>query len=136
MRYELHLRRSPWLADLDALSGAHAVAENWLPEPATQTVAGILGRMLGLVEGVMGSLAETWEEAGSGKVELPSPAEAWALGAVSERAQAAAAFEGFDPGYEVPPLESIVISPREAKRAAIAEALRREGLGLDEIEAD
>jgi hypothetical protein len=135
MRYELHLRRSPWLADLDALSGTHAVAENWLPEPATQTVAGILGRILGLVEGVVGSLAETWEEAGSDQVELTSPAESWALGGVSQRAQVAATFEGFNPGYEVPPLTSIVTSPREAKRAGIAEALRREGLGIDEVEA-
>ena len=71
---------SPWLADLDALSGTHAVTENWLPEPATQTVAGILERMLGLVEGVVGSLAETWEQTGSGRLELLSPGEAWRLG--------------------------------------------------------
>jgi hypothetical protein len=95
----------------------------------------ILGQMLGLVEGVVGSLAETWEEAGNGQVELTSPAESWALGGVSQRAQAAGTFGGFNPRYEVPPLTSIVTNPREAKRAGIAEALRQEGLGIDEVEA-
>lgn len=134
LRYELHLRRSPWLADLDALSSAEEASENWLAEPATETLKSILERMATLAEAVVGSLAEVWEQAGSGEVVLPAPADAWALAAVTGRARAAAEFIGFDPAYVVPPLTGIVASPREAKRAAIAEALRREGLGLDEVE--
>ncbi len=134
MRDELHLRRSPWLADLDALSSAIAAADNWLPEPAPRTVLGILERELALTEAVVATLASTWDEVACGTVELSSPADSWAPRDLSDRAKEASHFKGFDPGYEVPPLTSIVMHPREATRAQIAEGLRQEGIDLGEVE--
>jgi hypothetical protein len=135
IRYELHLRRSPWLADMDALSGTGSAADNWLPEPSGQTTKGILEQVLAVVDPMVGSLSETWAQTATGDLVLPSPTSEWAPGAPTERARRAARLEGFDPAYEVPPLDAIVMNPRDAKRAAIAEGLRQAGLDLAEVEA-
>jgi hypothetical protein len=134
MRYELHLRRSPWLADLDSLSSAGAVSDNWLIEPATGTVRGMLARLVAMVEEMGGSILETWEEVAAGSRRLAAPAQAWRLDPPSRRAREEAGFAGFDTSYPVPPPNAVIASPREAVRAEIAEALRREGLDPGEVE--
>jgi hypothetical protein len=134
IRYELHLRRKPWLADLESLSSSGEAAENWLVEPATDTVRGILERIEVLIQALTGSLFDSWVETSEQRRVLPAPTQSWQLTVPSQRAQNADSFRGFDLDYPVPPLTAIVTNPREATRAAIAEALRQEGITLDDVE--
>lgn len=127
LRYEPHLRHSPWMPDLGALSAEGDASDNWLAEPATSTVPAILARLELLTESVAEILLDVWEQVGAGELRLPAPVSKWPPEHASpeRRVAAAQAFTGFDPDFEAPPLTAIVMNPREARRAQIAEGLRR-----------
>lgn len=126
VRFNLHLRRFPWLPDMRALSANRPATEQWVVEPASDTVTAIASRVDDLVEAVCAELLKVWAAAATGDVELAAPADVWALDDPQPawRVDAARRFEGFG-ASEVPPLTNIVMSPRDAKRAALAEELRR-----------
>jgi hypothetical protein len=126
LRYEPHLRRRPWLPDLGALGAAGRASDNWLPEPATVTLRGILDRLEQMVESVTEVLLEVWDDVGSGRLQLQTPVADWAVdhGSPAWRVAAAGAFLGFEPDTQSPPLTAMVMNPREARRMQIAERLR------------
>lgn len=126
IRYDPHLRRRPWLPDLASLSAEGEASDNWLLEPATATLPGILERLEVMVEALAEVLLEVWDEVGAGRLELAAPATAWPVdhGSSPSRVAAAERFHGFDPSAQGPSLTSIVMNPRDARRAAIAERLR------------
>lgn len=126
VRYDPHLRRRPWLPDLAALSAKGDASENWLPEPATVTLRGIVDRLERMIEGVAKVLLDVWDDAGAGRMHLAAPGPAWPPhhGSPTWRVSAAEEFVGFEPTAEGPALTSIVMNPRDARRAEIAERLR------------
>ena len=127
VRYAPHLRHRPWLPDLLALASAQGAEDNWLFEPATVTLAGTLGRLHELVEGLAAALLEVWDDAAAGRVQLAAPADRWATGPTSPawRVAAAESFLGFEWDTTAVPLDSIVMSPQDARRVQIAERLRQ-----------
>jgi hypothetical protein len=127
VRYEPHPRRRPWLPDLLALASAQGAEDNWLAEPATVTLAGTLSRLLALVEGLAAVLLEVSDEAAAGHVQLPAPVDRWRIGPTSPawRVAAAESFLGFELDTPTVPLDSIAMSPVDARQVQIADGLRR-----------
>lgn len=126
LRMKPHLRRRPWLADMHALGGTDDAAGLWLSEPGPVTLACLRQRILELVNGLCRVLSATWKNVDE---TWHWPVEQWDLEARDggTRLEAASAFAGFEPNYKIPPLTSIRMSPRDAKRAALAERLRGVG---------
>ena len=129
VRYSPHLRRRPWLPDLLALASARGAEDNWLAEPATVTLADTLSRLRDLAEGLAAVLLEVWDDAATGRVQLAAPVDRWTIGPTSPAWRAAAAehFLGFQPDTAMVPLDSIAMSPQDARRMQIAERLRQRG---------
>jgi hypothetical protein len=127
-RYEQHLRRQPWQPDLVALIEATGAEANWLAEPATATMGGILASMTNLVETTVAVLLEVWDRTAGGAAQLDSPVDEWAPvhRSPEARVRRAEQFMGFDPGHLNSPTTALRMSPRDAQRAMVAEALRRE----------
>jgi hypothetical protein len=121
VRYNLHLRRFPWLPDMRALSADRPATDQWLAEPAPDTVTGIVTRVGHLVEAICRELLNVWAALAAGDLELAAPAEAWALEdpGPAWRIDSAQCFNGFA-ASAVPPLTTMVMSPRDAKRAELA----------------
>jgi hypothetical protein len=126
VRFDPHLRRRPWLPDLAALAAEGEATENWLPESASVTVSGILDRLERMIEAVAEILLDVWDDAAARRVHLAAPAANWPAshGSPAWRVAAAETFVGFEPNTQAPPLTSIVMNPRDARRAQIAERLR------------
>jgi hypothetical protein len=125
VRAEPHFRRTPWLPDMDALAAPHPVTGLWLAEPIQVTLEGLRRRLVLMMDRVGQALLEIWQQDSSGWVW---PAQAWSAGPhPSARLNAAAAFVGFEPQYPVPPPGFLAMHPRSARRAELAERLRREG---------
>ena len=68
----------------------------------------------------------TWTAIADGDYVLPVPTDAWLLDdpRPAWRVEAAGQFEGFS-ASTVPPVTTIVMNPRDAKRAELAEVLRQ-----------
>lgn len=126
VRMRPHLRRNPWLPDMDALSRPGAVGGAWMAEPATVTLPRLRERTNELAEAVSNELLRLWEQTAIGSVELLAPAEEWGRAAPRSawRVEKAEQFAGFDSEYWTPPLAAIRMSPRDAARAELAERLR------------
>jgi hypothetical protein len=126
IRYEPHFRRQPWMPDLMALSARGEASDNWLAEPATTTVRGVLACLEAMVEAMAELLLDVWGQTASGDVQLSAPSAEWPPhhGSPERRVAAASEFVGFEIVTAEVPLTAIVMNPRDAKRAQIAERLR------------
>lgn len=129
VRMEEHLRRSPWMPDMHSLSAVRPPEELWLSEPAQITHRHILEGTVRIADSVAGLLLDSSESG----LEFDWPTAKWGL-AVREdnwRIQMAKPFSGFDNDYQTPPPSVIQMHPDSAKRAELAERLRRQSLGED-----
>ena len=89
-------------------------------------IRGILNRLGLLIEALAEVLLQIWEEVADGQLRIGAPAAAWSGDHSSppRRVAAAECFQGFDPNAAEPALTSIVMNPRDSRRAAVAERLR------------
>jgi hypothetical protein len=126
MRVRPHLRRQPWLPDMEALSRPGTVGGAWLPEPATITLPRLSERTNEMAEAVAYELLRLWDRTAVNAGELPAPANEWARATPRPawRVEKAEQFVGSEPEYWTPPLSVIRMSPRDAARAELAERLR------------
>lgn len=65
-----HLRRRPWVGDLQDLGQSATINAIWLEEPALLTLMGLREHLNDLVEDLAGSLLSLWQELSSGALEL------------------------------------------------------------------
>jgi hypothetical protein len=121
LRSRPHLRREPWLPDMDALSRHGAASGAWMAEPACRTLPRLRARVNALAEDVARELLSLWTS-----TELVAPVGPWLPQAPRPawRIARAEQFAGFDPDYLTAPATSIVMNPRDAGRAIVAQRLR------------
>ena len=126
MRFEPHLRRKPWLPEIEALRQEAATEGHWFAEPTSTTFAGLLERVDGLSERVSRLLIECWQTPPGQMGNWAQPSTQWAAveGGPPWRLERAAQFRGFDPAYAIPPVTSMRVSGRDVTRLIIAERLR------------
>lgn len=119
-RFLPHLRRRPWLRDIDDLLENGSGTRNiWLEEAATVTLAGLTAALNVLFEDAARLLHDTWLRAGNGRVGLRFPGTRSA-----PRTQAIIAFAGFEPGSQSLSANAIFAGPYEAKRGVVVNRLR------------
>lgn len=118
LRFDMYLRRRPWLPDLEHLAADEPVEDLFLHEPAPTTMRGLIEMLNHSVETLAHELLQAWDAVGSGKLVLP--AATWLLDAEPD-----IDFGGFVPGR---PAEFDMIRghPQTAIRLVLAERLRRE----------
>jgi hypothetical protein len=61
-RYDLYFRRRPWLPTIEHLGRSHQALENWLPEPAQDTITGLRGLLNDLVEELASWALRVWDQ--------------------------------------------------------------------------
>lgn len=135
-RFRPHLRRRPWMPDLDDLIESTQLSEVWLSEPATVTVSGLRSSLNDLVEDAADQLLRAWAAAGRGELVLADLPERraptrlrWAL---------PQPFVGYA-SMEMPDPMAALGGGLEAKRSALARDLRnaaRENEGGEPMAAD
>ena len=120
-RFLPHLRRRPWLRDVDDLVENGSDARSiWLEEAAGVTLAGLTRALNVLLEEAASLLHDAWFRAGNGRVNLRFPGELRA-----QRTQAPIiVFDGFEPGSQPFPPGSILSGPFEVERMQIVNRLR------------
>jgi|GEM_PF-2906286 len=123
MRMEPHMRRTPWLPDMHALtSTGGAAASMWLPEPTQRTLEYLREGTVRIAERVARELTTTWEAGPDGFIW---PTETWDLGRREDgwRIELAAQFAGFELDYPTPPPAQLRLHPESAVRAKLAQKL-------------
>jgi len=125
MRMEPHLRRSPWLPDMHAMtSPPRRTTELWLPEPAQRTLEHVRDGTVRIVERSARTLSAIWD---AGMPGFVWPSDRWNLARRDDdwRLGLAAEFGGFEPEYPVPPPAQLRLHPDSAVRAHLAQNLLR-----------
>ena len=97
-----------------------------MAEPACRTLPRLRERVNALAESAARELLKLWDLIADGNAELVVPTRAWLPQAPRPawRIEKAEQFDGFDPDYWTPPMTGIVMNPRDAARAVVAERLR------------
>jgi hypothetical protein len=116
-RFDTHLRRKPWLPDLEHLAADEPIERLYLHEPAATTMRGLIERLNEAVETLARELLEVWESVGSGKLRLAVPN--WSLPDELD-----VNFEGFAPDQKATG-DIIRGHPQTAIRLGLAEQLRQ-----------
>jgi hypothetical protein len=80
-RFDPHLRRRPWLPDIESLYVAGQLPAAWIAEPAQRTIEEICRLTTELVEGLLSWADAAWISPSAGVV---APSEAWTLAASPE----------------------------------------------------
>jgi hypothetical protein len=91
-RYDLHLRRRPWLPEIEAMLVADGLPETWLDEPATRTLEGLLDALSAYCDQLMAWASATWLSPPA----LTAPVLRWVL-----PAEPTIEFTGVEPGGTV-----------------------------------
>ena len=123
MRMEPHLRRSPWLPDMHALTTQDRPATDlWLPEPTQRTLKHMRNGTVRVVERAAQALNAIWD---SGMPDFVWPADRWDLARRDDgwRVALAAEFAGFEPDYPAPPPAQLRLHRDSAVRAVLAQKL-------------
>lgn len=123
MRMEPHLRRSPWLPDMHALTAQDRPATDlWLPEPTQRTLAHVRDGTVRVVERAARELTTVWD---SGMPDFVWPTDKWDLARRDDgwRVALAAEFAGFEPDYPAPPPAQLRLHRDSAVRAVLAQKL-------------
>lgn len=123
LRYEPHLRRTPWRPDMIVISEPSNESD-WFREPATTTMIGLVGALEVLVESISHTLQAVWREIEDGSIQIPAPVDHWMETRLTDRQRSAEEFLGFEPTHQQVPLDGIVVNPGDAVRFGIAEDLR------------
>lgn len=89
-RYDLFLRRRPWLPEIEGMLAANSLPDSVLDEPAGRTVDGLHAALVTFVESLVVWCCECW---GSPPSEVIAPVKRWVLPAMP-----AIAFDGSAPG--------------------------------------
>lgn len=76
-RYDLHLRRRPWLPALEGMLAGPGLPDSWLDEPAVRTAEGVRDGLIRLGERMMLWTTECWES--DLQQRLVAPVRRWAL---------------------------------------------------------
>jgi hypothetical protein len=116
-----HLRRRPWLGDLQDLGTNTRVEDIWLLEPASVTLMAMRESLNDLIEAIAGKLLVYWQDMADGSLELLSNP------ALHRRQQDLPAslreeFGGFTPPIPIK-ITTGVFHPHDANRMKLAEAL-------------
>jgi hypothetical protein len=123
MRMEPHLRRSPWLPDMHALTTQDRPATDlWLPEPAQRTLEHVRNGTVRVVERAARALTAIWD---GGMPDFVWPADEWDLARRDDgwRVAVAAEFAGFELDYPAPPPAHLRLHRDSAVRALLAQKL-------------
>jgi hypothetical protein len=123
MRMEPHLRRSPWLPDMHALtSQGRPVTDLWLPEPTQRTLEHVRNGTVRVVERAAQALNAIWSD---GMLDFVWPTDKWDLARRDDgwRVALAAQFAGFEPDYAAPPPSHLRLHRDSAVRAELAQKL-------------
>lgn len=115
-RYDLHLRRRPWLPGLEQLLSADGMPDSWLDEPATRTVDGLRDTTLRFCERLAVWAHTTWDR--PDQPALDAPVHRWVL-----PPDPPIDFTGVNPGGTVPIAGAIGGVNEEHLR--LAERIRR-----------
>ena len=75
-RYDLHLRRRPWLPEIESMLAAARYPDTWIGEPAQQTISGIADALVVYCEALMDWCRREWMVEGR---ELKTPMARWVL---------------------------------------------------------
>ena len=119
-----HLRRQPDLSDAESVLIGRQLEDTLLGEPAQDTLDGLHDHMSALTATVVAALYDLIGDL----VTFVWPSERWAIGQRSARAILADEFSGFVADPPQINLDTLVLHPRDAKRLAVMELLRREQL--------
>lgn len=115
-RYDLHLRRRPWLPALEGMLAGPGLPDSWLDEPAGRTAEGVRDALLKFVERMMRWAAELW--GADLQQRLVAPIRRWGL-----PAPPSIAFAGARPGGTTP--ISGAIGGINEEHVRLAERVRR-----------
>lgn len=125
-RFQPHLRRRPWVPDLEDLVACERLDEVWLSEPARLTLAGLRDSLNDLTEAVGGYLLESWEKARQGQLRLVNLSEGRRSAASGKTRRGP--FVGYAP-VPLPPASQVVGGAFQRVRAEIIRDLRAASAG-------
>ncbi|MCW2984739.1 MAG: hypothetical protein JWR63_2309 [Conexibacter sp.] len=94
-RYDMHLRKRPWLPGMEGLLRAESFEDTWLDEPADRTLAGLLELFCGFCDRLAGWARRAFQPAW--QQHLLAPASRWEL-----PDSPVLSFAGISPGGTVP----------------------------------
>lgn len=124
-RYDLHLRRRPWLPALEGMLAGPGLPDSWLDEPAGRTAEGVRDGLIRLGERTMRWTTECWES--DLQQHLVAPVRRWVLPDAPS-----IAFAGHQAGGTTPISGAIGGINEEHVRLAERLRLRRAGVPEDE----
>lgn len=120
-RYDLHLRRRPWLPEIEGMLAGHGLVDSWLDEPSIRTLRGLLDALVSYVERLIAWASAQWRIDSPGMI---APVHRWTLPETPP-----VAFAGIAPGDTTPIQGAIGGINTEHLRLAERLRLRRAGTG-------
>jgi hypothetical protein len=117
LKYDIYLRRRPWLPELEHLAAERPIEDLYLNETATQTMRGLMERLNETSETLSRELLKAWDAQGAGTLTLATPK--WTLDPEPD-----IDFAGFAPDPKATGTE-IRTHPATATRLELAERLRQ-----------
>jgi hypothetical protein len=78
-RFDLHLRTSPSLPDMQEFTRPGALSDLWMKEPAVDTLPALLILVAGLIDSIAEQLLVIWQEAQATPSDFPAPIPKWGL---------------------------------------------------------
>jgi len=123
-RYDLFLRRRPWLPEIEGMLAANGLPNSVLDEPAWQTIDGLHAALVTFTEALIAFSRKYWQRANGG---LVAPVQRWSLSA-----DPALDFVGIDPKSKIP--LSGAIGGINQEHVRLAERLRLTRLTKTEVD--
>jgi hypothetical protein len=117
-RFDVYVRAQPLHTEMEEMIDIPTLRLTFLEEPVTSTLAGIHLLLSSLVEDVSAHLLTVWLDTLGGTASFPMPIAQWS---VKPRTFA---FRGIAPVAPIP-LTHINLNPRDAKRADLANEVKR-----------